>query len=196
MMFRVKLTEGMRTGDVLFESRDRDECVRFVKDMATVIKHVYGSKMEIVDAKVSIYTYNFNDPFKPQLLADYKTYKAARKAVLDPVRDWEDGYKFWWVYDEVNQDVMVCNEDGEMSYSWIYEDWLKTAQPIDNTVPHPTHHFFYSIGKGLELNGKLAEMRLAKTLQLVHLDVTSAKQSTDKEEFREEFFVYMQREDC
>lgn len=33
-------------------------------------------------------------------------------------------------------------------------------------------------------------------LQLVHPDFTTAKRSTKREEYNEEFFAYMQREDC
>lgn len=40
------------------------------------------------------------------------------------------------------------------------------------------------------------EMKTMKKMQLVHLDITRAKQSTSREEYKEEFSAYMQREDC
>lgn len=41
-----------------------------------------------------------------------------------------------------------------------------------------------------------AETRTIKKMQLVHLDITRAKKATSREEYRKEFIVYMQREDC
>ena len=196
MMFRVRLAKGVKLEDVLFESRSREECKEFIKKVSP--KYFSTTELSLTEAKVSIYTYNFDDPFKPQLLSDYRTYRAARAAVLDPAHNWEDGYKFWWVYDEEAQNVMLCNENGEMSCAELYEDWFKKNEPINTyKMPRVKEAYLYEVSKK-----ELAEMRkaimkkAAKKVQLVHLDFTRAKQSTSKEEYREAFFAYMQREDC
>ena len=196
MMFRVRLMDGVKLGDVLFESRDRLECIRYIRDYAS--KYFSATELSFTEARVSIYTYNFDDPFRPKLLSDYKTYKAAKAAVLAPVRNWEDGYKFWWVYDEVHQNVMLCNEDGEMSCAYLYRDWFEKEEPINTyLVPRVKEAFLYEITE--EDIAKLEKTTIKKTvkrMQLVHPSFMTAKKSTSREEFNKEFFAYMQREDC
>ena len=192
--FRVKLMDGTKLGEVLMESRDRSECIRFINETAS--KYYPKDEMDIVEINASVYAFNYAESSAPYLVTDYRTYRAARNDVLNT--GWEE-LNFWWLYDEYNQNVMLYKENGVIYCSEMYEDWLKSNRIwLNYNLYRDDEPDFYPVEKEELIKLKKADIiKVAKKkMPLVHLDFATAKQSTSREEFNKEFFVYMQREDC